>query len=102
MKWYVMLFDYSKGKVVPYNVFDNVRFSRDVETILSTSGHTRESMSDILSHAAAYAFWSKCEYEYVVSDWPPSGRSEKIDVFDQLKCNWDRFVDYVWSKGERK
>lgn len=26
--------------------------------------------------------------------------SEKIDIYDQLRLNWDRFVDYVWSAKE--
>jgi len=98
MEWYVMLFDYSRGKVVPYNIFNNGSFCRDVEMVLTTPNHTRESLSEILSHAAAYEFRSRCQYEFIVSDWPPSGRKEKFDVYAQLKFNWDRFIDYIWSK----
>ena len=92
-----MLFDYTKGKVVPYNVFNSANFSRDVEEILAISGRSRAFISDALDHAAQYAFWSKCEYEFIASDWPPSGKNEKIDVYNQLKMNWERFMDYVWK-----
>lgn len=45
-----------------------------------------------------YYFWSKTEWEVIVSPWVGKGGDEKIDVYDQLKLNWDKFVDYVWSE----
>lgn len=98
MRWNVMLFDYNQGKMVPYNVFNNSTFSRDVQYIITNSDDSRASISEVLDRAALYSFWGRCEYEFIASDWPPSGREEKIDAYAQLKANWDRFVDYVMSK----
>ena len=49
-----------------------------------------------------YYFWSKCEWEIILSDWPPSDTfcKEKIDVFDQVMLNWDIFVDYIWNNRQ--
>lgn len=94
MVWNVMLFDYNQGKTVPYNVFNNSTFSSDVAKLLS-SQHHRGFISAELDRMAMYSFWGRCEYEFIASDWPPSGREEKVDVYSQLKMNWDRFVDYV-------
>ena len=42
-----------------------------------------------------YYFWSKCEWEIVITDWP-SGKAEyKTDVFYQVKLNWDAFCGYL-------
>jgi hypothetical protein len=99
MRWNVMLFDYNQGKTAPYNVFNNASFSRDVQYILEHSNGSRE-VSVALDRAALYSFSHRCEYEFIVSSWPPSRREEKISVYDQLKANWDRFVDYVLNYQE--
>lgn len=46
-----------------------------------------------------YYYWSKCEWEIILSHWSEhkDGPSYKIDVFDQIELNWDRFCDYVWE-----
>lgn len=34
-------------------------------------------------------FWSRCEYEVIISDWPSSSIKKKIDVHDQIMWNID-------------
>lgn len=36
-----------------------------------------------------YRFWSRCEYEVIVSGWPSSKNNIKIDVYDQIEKNID-------------
>lgn len=51
-----------------------------------------------------YWFWSKCEYEIVISPWVGRNKEEaevKIDIHDQVMLNFDRFVDYCWSFKEK-
>lgn len=26
------------------------------------------------------------------------GQKTKIDIYSQLKLNWDRFIDYLWNE----
>ena len=43
-----------------------------------------------------YHFWSKCEWEIIITDWPTSGKvEEKIDAFDQVMLNWPIFCAYI-------
>ena len=60
---------------------------------------SKEEFSELLDCEMRYRFWCKCEWEIILSDWPPSDKFQKakIDVYDQLRMNWDVFVDYVWS-----
>lgn len=69
-----------------------------------------------------YEYWSRCEYETIITTWPCMiSREEalefkdeldeypdhymynlpvpghKIDVYTQVMMNWDRFIDYVWN-----
>ena len=46
-----------------------------------------------------YYFWSKCEYEILITTWfeRKDFKDEKIDVYDQLQLNWNAFIDYIWK-----
>jgi hypothetical protein len=87
---------------------------------------SKEEFADRLKREVMYYFWSKYEYETVVTTFPPhitSGELDKaiverdhrlkeygrcrssiqitpeeyikIDIYDQVRLNWDVFVDYV-------
>ena len=50
----------------------------------------------ILDRECMYYYWSKCEWEVIVSAWPPrDGSDKKIDVYSQLKANWEQFKKIV-------
>ena len=66
-----------------------------------------------------YYFWSKSEYEIVITSFPPYidkkeiekltktnkkireavnlDTGKKIDIFDQIMINQDKFIDYLWN-----
>lgn len=49
-----------------------------------------------------YYFWSKCEYEIILSPWAGQADDIKIDIYNQIMMNFDRFVDYCWSFKSEK
>jgi hypothetical protein len=56
-----------------------------------------------LDRLCLYYFWAKCEYEVIVSGWPPRDGSErKIDIYTQLKENWDIFKELVFKELKLK
>ena len=59
----------------------------------------RKEFEKELRSIIRYSFWSKCEYELQLFPWPDSERDKghKIDVYNQIEINWDRFADYVWE-----
>jgi hypothetical protein len=36
----------------------------------------------------------------LLNAWPtgPVDKEYKIDVFEQLEFNWDRFIEYLWNE----
>ena len=55
-----------------------------------------EAYEQILNRECMYYYWSKCEWEVIVSAWPPrDGSDKKIDVYSQLKANWELFKNIV-------
>lgn len=52
---------------------------------------TFNDFKEFVKSESQYQFWSRCEYEIILSDWPPSNPpiEEKWDVFDQIMMNHD-------------
>lgn len=56
-----------------------------------------------LDRQCMYYFWAKCEYEVIVSAWPPKdGSDRQIDIYTQLKENWDIFKELVFRELKLK
>lgn len=105
MKWFVFVESVNRKEIYEMNVFDHGGFTADLEKFLKKRP-TREELSEELRHITMYYFWSKCEWEVLLTSWVHGGRDDapklKIDVYDQLKMNWDHFVDYVWQFAPKK
>lgn len=131
MKWNVLMRDFNARKIKEYDIFRHSSFAEDVAE-LSNRDLTKEDFTEKLRRTLQYYFWSKSEYEVVVTSWPPYidgeelarlnaeyeeyntkwGRypykmnvcldvGKKIDIYDQVRLNWDVFVDYVWSQRRK-
>ena len=44
-----------------------------------------------------YYFWSKCEYEVIVTGWPDTKTERKIDIYQQIAANWEIFKNIVFE-----
>lgn len=97
MEWNVYYHDSNAKKIRPYNVFNHGGFRKDVETTLKKKDLTRDEFSQDIRNNAMYYFWCKCEYEVIIKEWTGSPAEIKIDIFNQLRINWDHFIDYLWS-----
>lgn len=103
MIWHVYRENINTRRIEIYNIFDHASFKKDVEEAYATC-KTKDEFVEQLRKSLMYYFWSKCEWEVVITDWPTHIDSdyhlhtaEKIDVYDQVKLNWSVFVDYVWD-----
>lgn len=98
LKWYVFVENFNGRAIETYNVFNHGSFMKDIARAITKISDKHE-FGEKLRSELMYYFWSKCEWEIIISAWPPSDtvREEKVDVFDQIKMNFDRFLDYVWD-----
>ena len=102
MEWNVYYHSRKSGKIELLNVFDHSHFIEEVKNHLKTC-KTRKDLAEALKHEAMYYYWGKSEWEILLKPWMDStGEAIKIDVYAQLKMNWDRFVDYVWENRRKK
>lgn len=98
MIWNVFIENFNRKQIDTYNIFDHSFFNSEVKGCYDKFKDNFEEFSNAVKHILMYYFWSKCEWEIILSDWPPSEtfKSKKISVYDQVILNWDIFVDYVW------
>ena len=126
MKWNVYRENVNTKKIEVYNIFNHASFKTDVQEAYATS-KTKDEFVERLRRSLMYYFWSKCEYEVIITDWPTHVSveevermsaeiakyeadyghkpystgvnlkvAEKIDIYDQVRLNWEVFVNYVW------
>ena len=99
LEWKVLVSDFNEKEINEYNVFHHMRFLDDCKKNARKNIHNYDEFCKNLRIDLAYYFWSKCEWEIIVTDWPRGEKSIKIDVYDQILMNWDIFCNYVWSHG---
>lgn len=101
IEWYVYYHDSNAQKIIKWNVFNHGTFAEKINKLLQEN-LSRDEFADGLKKYLMYYMWSKCEYEIILSPWTGRADDIKIDVYDQIMMNFDRFVDYVWSFRKNK
>lgn len=98
LEWYVYLEDFNNKKIIKYNIFNHYGFCQDLKDIIKKTKN-KDKFSEKIKRSAMYYFWSKCEYEILITTWfeRKDFKNEKIDVYDQLQLNWNAFIDYIWK-----
>lgn len=97
MEWYVYYHDVNRHHIDTYNIFEHGSFRQEFDLLLEFD-LSKEEFEDKLKTILMYYFWSKCEWETVLKPWVGDlNIGKKIDVYDQVQLNWDKFVDYCWS-----
>lgn len=102
--WNVYVEDVNTHQIKTFNVFHSYTFITACRKIfrkysgsfLKEPGKIAELKEEIRNWAQ-YSFWSKCEYEIVLTGWISEKTEKKIDVYDQLMLNWDSFFQYTYD-----
>lgn len=98
LEWNVLLWDCNKKKVINYNVLNDElikRLHKDIVTKKTIK--TYNQLKENIKRWFMYHYWSKCEFEIVVGDWPTCELDtlEKIDAYRQIEMNLDRITEYL-------
>ena len=105
LEWNVIYGDFNSGKIEVYDIFDHYGFLIDCREVYKMYGDDKEKFEKEIKWRLGYHFRFKCEWEVIVSHWPPAKKNSrfkdrKIDAYTQIDINWNRFIDYLW--GNRK
>ena len=104
MHWFVYAEDFNGRRIDEYDVFDHSGFAEDVKKAYRKHRTDFDAFSEAVHGSLFYYFRSKCEWEVIVSSWPPTDRvpERKVDVYEQVMLNWDVFVRYVWHQAHAR
>ena len=99
VEWNVFRTDVNQKTIKSFNVFKHGRFMMDLASEIKRNKNQPSALEMKLRFLVRYYYWSKCEWEIWITDWITASeeRGIKVDVFDQLDMNWDKFFDYVWE-----
>lgn len=99
MEWNVYYHDSNAKKITKWNIFKHGSFRKETYDLLK-SDLNKEEFIEQLKRSLMYYFWSKSGYEVLILPWIGEAEDIKIDIYDQIMMNWDKFVNYVWSNKE--
>lgn len=65
---------------------------------------TLEKLKEFIDSESKYQFWARCEYEVILSSWPPreNGRRHKMDVYEQIHMNLDNIAKLMYDDLQKK
>ena len=99
LEWNVYYGNFNSREIETYNVFHHYGFVEKCRQELKNYKDDREGFLKEVRSWLMYFFWSKCEWEVIIQHWPNSEgfHDKKIDVYDQVTMNWNKFADYLWE-----
>ena len=127
MKWNVYKYNFNNKEIEIFNIFDHISFTNSVKGILKKYRdkiyQDKTEFSKELRKELLYYFWSKCEYEVIITSFPMYINQEeleiinnsdrkykiniepdvgvKVDIYSQIMNNFEVFVDYVWNNKDK-
>ena len=88
--FYVIIYNINKRCFEPYEVMGYfIRCYKEAKV----KPKTFEEFKEFIKEKSMYQFWSRCEYEIILKDWPCGTTEEKWDVYRQIMMNIDTVTD---------
>lgn len=103
LEWNVIWYDFNGKKISTYNIFSHCKFLEDVKKDAKENYGKQlpdyEKFKESVRRELQYYFWCKCEYEVIISAWPPNEKipEQKIDAYSQVMMNFDIFYNYLYN-----
>ena len=82
--------EFESYDVMPYliNCYKNVKRKKECPK-------TFDEFKQFVESKSMYMYWSRCEYEIILLDWPGQNINKKIDIHEQLMMNIDIVTDIL-------
>ena len=116
LTWNAYIGDWNAKMIKVFNIFNSFPFISGVIKANNKYKNDFEFLKEVRT-SLMYAFWSKAEYEVIITSWPPHIEKEeferltkenikyrtwvnlfigeKIDVYNQVMINWEAFKLYL-------
>ena len=92
----VIIYDVNHEKFEPYNIFP---YLINEYNELDVKPTTFEEVREFIRKKSKYMWWSRTQYEIILTDWPCKMNEEKWDIYKQIEMNLDviteLFMKYI-------
>lgn len=93
----VLYWDFNKESPSPYDVLPY--FRREYDSLKRRDKPvTKEQWKEFVKRKGMYMYWARAEYEVIVKQWPPTDKSYKLDIWQQIEANMDLIVDILMKE----
>ena len=100
LEWNVYIEDPNAKTFKNYNALKGYE-NKFVKELVEAKGN-KEKFLERVRLTMQSRYWSRCEYEIILTGWPNASIQEKIDIYDQIIMNWYHFSEYVWKWTKRE
>lgn len=91
----VISWDFNSDNIEYYDIMPFLIDS--YKKIKKNKPKTFDEIKEFIINESRYRFWSRCEYEVIITGWPKQKREVKIDIFDQIMKNIDVITTHFMS-----
>lgn len=98
LSWKVLNHDFNNDKITSYDIFWNGSAEDIARRIKSRKLYDYETFKESMRTYFMHDFWSRSEYEIMVSGLHTRVEPEKIDVWYQIEMNFDLILEYIIYK----
>ena len=79
LEWNVLRYNHNDREFEVFNVFNHWSFREYLEKLLTDKNITREYFEERLRREVMYCYWSKTEWECIVTDTKPHIKRKELD-----------------------
>ena len=103
MEWNVYVYNINARRIEQYNIFEHYKILEYCKKALKKYRDDKEQFIEQVRRELMYYFWGKVEWEITIDEYPSyhGDTAKKVDVYEQVKLNWDVFADYIWNHREK-
>lgn len=94
-KYNVYISNFNQREIETYNIFNHAGFIDSLaELFIENKELSYDAFKEEIRKILLYFFWAKCEWEVVITDWPPHISNEELERLNKEKeeyvNNWKR------------
>ena len=86
LKWNVFYHDINREKITTLNIFNHWKFAEDVQKSLKKF-KDKDEFAEQLRRDLMYYFWSKCEYEVIITSFPAHITMDELDRLSEERAS---------------
>jgi len=95
LKWNVLCHDTNSDDIINYNIFWDGSSKEIADRIKKNKITNYNDFKNSMKSMFMHDFWSRTEYEILVSGLFTKAGNIKIDVWRQIEMNFDRVLEYI-------